>query len=91
MVEVAASWRLQDGLQWLCDFALQGQLPSLGPVGPDVHLTDKQKGWGTVEVIGVGTHTYLLPVIREQMIEEGYDYWRLPQDQIDDLLRGDDV
>jgi hypothetical protein len=81
MLETAECYGLDGSLNWLCDMAQDGSLPTRGPVDDTTHIPEKAKGWGTVELIGVGTRTYHLPVIRDQVYHDQSEFWTLPEDQ----------
>ena len=85
MVLLAKAHGMEKGLQWLMEIGTTCVLPSLGIVDPEkTHLTKKQMGWGNVETIGVGTGTFLLPIIR-QVPRRCPLFWNLPEEQQDNI------
>lgn len=71
MVDLENSCGLDGSLEWLCEYIETGVMPTRGIV-PESKRTSKNRGWGSVEKVGVGTRTFDVPFIRpeNQAIEE---------------------
>jgi hypothetical protein len=84
MVRAAKSAQLSGSLEWLCEIAETGVMPTNGPVD-ESHVSQKALGWGgRVENIGVGDRTFDLPIIRpKESVGQLFD---LPKELLSDLL-----
>ena len=70
---------LDGSLQWLCDYVRTGKMPTRGLI-PDAQITVKQRGWGTVELVGVKERSVHLPFIRPLQKSTAQDFFKLPQE-----------
>ena len=63
MLDVASSAGLEGSLTWLCEYVKTGIMPTRGLI-PDDSVTEKERGWGTVELVGAKNRTCHIPFTR---------------------------